>query len=215
VRELRNLGIEKKFFISREASKVAIHMMTRQSGKKERDNAPFTVAGQELSDSHHVHSKHLGQARSPCQSCVSWARTVVLEARIGKGLHHLGTSPEQRLTPLNCLSPNSLTRRRQRLNSIRPAHSRLRNRHIILGHLEGRATMGNTTSFNNVTQIVETGGGLLLDASAFANMSSTHGPLSLRFDTVWIVDAGVPPLGPYEATSSVAFENLSGKWSGA
>jgi hypothetical protein len=73
--------------------------------------------------------------------------------------------------------------------------------------------MGNTTSFNNVTQIVETGGGLLLDASAFAN-TSTHGPLSLTFDTVWIVD-GDAPLGPYEATSSVAFENLSGKWSGA
>jgi len=75
--------------------------------------------------------------------------------------------------------------------------------------------MGNTTSFNNVTQIVETGGGLLLDASAFVNMSSTHGPLSLTFDTVWIVDAGVAPLGPYEATSSAAFENSSGKWSGA
>jgi hypothetical protein len=74
--------------------------------------------------------------------------------------------------------------------------------------------MGNTTSFYNVTQTVETGGGLLLDASAFAN-TSTHGPFSLTFDTVWIVDAGVAPLGPYEATSSVAFENLSGKWSGA
>ena len=74
--------------------------------------------------------------------------------------------------------------------------------------------MGNTTSFNNVTQIVETGGGLLLAASAFANMSSTHGPLSLTFDTVWVVDAGAAPLGPYEVTSSVAYENLSGKWSG-
>jgi hypothetical protein len=74
--------------------------------------------------------------------------------------------------------------------------------------------MGNTTSFNNVTQIVETGGGLLLDASAFAN-TSTYGSLSLTFDTVWIVDAEVAPLGPYEATSSVVFENLSGKWSGA
>jgi hypothetical protein len=73
--------------------------------------------------------------------------------------------------------------------------------------------MGNTTSFNNVTQIVETSGGLLLDASAFAN-TSTHGPLSLTFDTVWIVDNEVAPLGPYETTSSVAFENLSGKWSG-
>jgi len=79
---------------------------------------------------------------------------------------------------------------------------------------KARTTMGNTTSFNNVTQVIETGGGLLLDASAFANMS-THGPLSLTFDTVWIVDAGEAPLGPYEATSSVAFENLSGKWSGA
>jgi len=77
-----------------------------------------------------------------------------------------------------------------------------------------RKGMGNTTSFSNVTHIVETGGGLLLDASAFANMSSTHGPLSLTFDTVWVVDAGVAPLGPYEATSSVAYENLSGKWSG-
>ena len=75
--------------------------------------------------------------------------------------------------------------------------------------------MGNTTSFNNVTQTIETGGGLLLDASAFANMSSNHGPVSLTFDTVWVVDAGDAPLGPYEATSSVAFENLSGKWSGA
>lgn len=73
--------------------------------------------------------------------------------------------------------------------------------------------MGNATSFNNVTQVVETGGGLLLDASSFANMS-TYGPLSLNFDTVWIVDAGAAPLGPYEATTSVAFENLSGKWSG-
>lgn len=73
--------------------------------------------------------------------------------------------------------------------------------------------MGNTTSFNNVTQVVETGGGLLLDASAFANMSP-HGPLSLNFDTVWVVDAGDAPLGPYETTSPVAFENLSGKWSG-
>jgi len=84
----------------------------------------------------------------------------------------------------------------------------------FVNHPEGRAKMGNTTSFNNVTQIVGTGGGLLLDASAFANMS-THGPLSLTFDTVWIVDAGDAPLGPYEATSSVAFENLSGKWNGA
>jgi hypothetical protein len=55
-------------------------------------------------------------------------------------------------------------------------------------------------SFNNVTQIVETGGGLLLDASAFSNMSSTHGLLSLTFDTVWVVDAGVTPLGPYDRT---------------
>jgi hypothetical protein len=74
--------------------------------------------------------------------------------------------------------------------------------------------MGNTTSFNNVTQVVETSGGLLLDASAFANMS-THDPVSLNFDTVWVADAGGAPLGPYETTSSVAFENLSGKWSGA
>ena len=73
--------------------------------------------------------------------------------------------------------------------------------------------MGNTTSFNNVTQTVETGGGLLLDASGFANMT-THGPLSLTFDTVWVADGGEAPLGPYETTSSVTFENLSGKWSG-
>jgi len=60
--------------------------------------------------------------------------------------------------PLNCLSPSSLTRRGQRFKS---ASSQF-------GHPddpEGRATMGNTTSFTNVTQIVETGGGLLLDAS--------------------------------------------------
>lgn len=74
--------------------------------------------------------------------------------------------------------------------------------------------MGNTTSFNNVTQIVETTGGLLLDTSAFTNMSY-HGPLSLTFDTVWVVDSVDAPVGPYEATSSMAFENLSGKWSGA
>ena len=74
--------------------------------------------------------------------------------------------------------------------------------------------MGNTTSFNNVTQNVETRGGLLLDASTFTNMS-THGPLNLAFDTVWVVDAGVAPIGPYEAMSSVTYENLSGTWSGA
>jgi len=73
--------------------------------------------------------------------------------------------------------------------------------------------MGNTTSFHNVTQIVETGGGLLLDTNAFANMTF-HGPVSLTFDTVWVADAGGAPLGPYEATTPVAFENLSGKWSG-
>ena len=74
--------------------------------------------------------------------------------------------------------------------------------------------MGNTTSFSNVTQFVETGGALLLDANAFAN-TSIYGQLSLTFDTVWMVDAGDAPLGPYETTSSVAFENLSGRWSGA
>ena len=73
--------------------------------------------------------------------------------------------------------------------------------------------MGNTTSFNNVTQAVETSGGLLLDASGFTNMT-THGPLSLSFDTVWVSDGGDAPLGPYEASSSVTFENLSGRWSG-
>jgi hypothetical protein len=35
VRELRNLGIEDNNFISREVSKVAIHMMTRHSTRKE------------------------------------------------------------------------------------------------------------------------------------------------------------------------------------
>jgi len=73
--------------------------------------------------------------------------------------------------------------------------------------------MGNTTSFTNVTQVVGTDGGLLLDTSSFANMS-THGPLSLTFDTVWVADAGGAPLGPYEATSSAVFENLSGTWRG-
>jgi hypothetical protein len=42
VRELRNLGIEKKNFISREASKVAIHMMTRHSAKEERKKEETT-----------------------------------------------------------------------------------------------------------------------------------------------------------------------------
>jgi hypothetical protein len=74
--------------------------------------------------------------------------------------------------------------------------------------------MGNTTSFNNVTQIVETRGGLLLDASTFANVS-IHASLNLAFDTVWVAGAGGAPLGPYEATSPVIYENLSGKWSGA
>jgi hypothetical protein len=74
--------------------------------------------------------------------------------------------------------------------------------------------MGNTTSFHAVTSVVETGGGLLLDTSAFANMS-THGPVTLTFDTVWVADAGDAPVGPYMPTSSVVFENLSGKWSGA
>jgi len=73
--------------------------------------------------------------------------------------------------------------------------------------------MGNATSFQNVSQVVETGGGLLLDTSAFANVT-TQGPVSLTFDTVWVADAGNAPVGPYEATTSVVFENLSGKWSG-
>lgn len=75
--------------------------------------------------------------------------------------------------------------------------------------------MGNTTSFNNVTQVVETRGGLLLDASTFTN-TTTHEPLSLAFNTVWVVDAGVDtPMGPYEATSPVtSYENLLGRWSG-
>ncbi len=76
--------------------------------------------------------------------------------------------------------------------------------------------MGNTISFNNVTQVVETRGELLLDASTFANMT-THGSLSLDFNTIWVVDAGEEtPMGPYEATSPVThYENLSGRWSGA
>jgi hypothetical protein len=74
--------------------------------------------------------------------------------------------------------------------------------------------MGNTTSFHAVTHMVETGGGLLLDANAFASMS-THGPVTLTFDTIWIADAGDAPVGPYMTTDSGVFENLSGKWSGA
>ncbi|KAF8263292.1 hypothetical protein EI94DRAFT_1741241 [Lactarius quietus] len=78
--------------------------------------------------------------------------------------------------------------------------------------------MGNnfSASFNNVTQIVETRGGLLLDASSFAN-GSTHGPLSLTFNTVWVVDAEEEgtPIGPYQATSpETHYENLLGRWSG-
>ncbi|KAH8990935.1 hypothetical protein EDB86DRAFT_2831045 [Lactarius hatsudake] len=73
--------------------------------------------------------------------------------------------------------------------------------------------MGNTISFNNVTQVVETRGGLLLDASTFANMT-THGPLGLAFNTVWVVEAGEDtPIGPYETTSPLTYENLSGRWS--
>jgi len=73
--------------------------------------------------------------------------------------------------------------------------------------------MGNTTSFHAVTHTVGTGGGLLLDANAFANMS-THGPVTLTFDTVWVADSGDAPVGPYMTTSSGVFENLSGKWAG-
>ena len=74
--------------------------------------------------------------------------------------------------------------------------------------------MGNTTSFYGVTNVVQTGGGLLLDANAFPNMS-THGPVTLSFDTVWVADAGDAPVGPYMTTTSAVFENVSGKWSGA
>jgi hypothetical protein len=74
--------------------------------------------------------------------------------------------------------------------------------------------MGNTTSFYGVTNVVQTGGGLLLDANAFSNMTA-HGPVTLSFDTVWIADAGDAPVGPYMTTSSAVFENVSGKWSGA
>lgn len=58
VRELRNLGIEKKFFISQEASKVAIHMMTRHSGKKEgtTHHSPWLDESEKLSDGHRVDS---------------------------------------------------------------------------------------------------------------------------------------------------------------
>lgn len=75
--------------------------------------------------------------------------------------------------------------------------------------------MGNTTSFNNVTQVVETRGGLLLDTSSFANVT-THGPLNLTFSTVWVVGTEEDtPVGPYEATTSKTYENLLGRWSGA
>lgn len=97
--------------------------------------------------------------------------------------------------------------------------------HLLVGEVDSSRTgtpsltpdchhkMGNTTSFHAVTHIVETGG-LLLDANAFANMS-THGPVTLTFDTVWVADASDAPVGPYMTTSSGVFENLSGKWSGA
>lgn len=78
--------------------------------------------------------------------------------------------------------------------------------------------MGNTTSsFTNVTQLVDTQGGLLLDANTFANMS-TYGSLDLAFTTVWVVDLQdeETPIGPYETTIPGAhYENLSGTWSGA
>jgi hypothetical protein len=49
----------------------------------------------------------------------------------------------------------------------------IRDWHNILDPSGNRHTMGNTMSFNTtVTQIVEMGGGFLLDASAFANMST-------------------------------------------
>jgi hypothetical protein len=56
VRELRNLGIEKKIFISREASKVAIHMMTRHGKKKEMTThrTPWLDESEKLCDGHHV-----------------------------------------------------------------------------------------------------------------------------------------------------------------
>jgi hypothetical protein len=77
--------------------------------------------------------------------------------------------------------------------------------------------MGNTTSFTNVTQVVETHGGLLLDASTFANMS-TYGSLNLAFNTVWVANAQdeETPIGPYETTlPETHYENLSGTWTGA
>ena len=80
-------------------------------------------------------------------------------------------------------------------------------------------TMGNATStihFTNVTQVVETRGGLLQDTSTFENMT-TYGPLNLTFSTVWVVGTeDDTPIGPYEITSPVThYENLSGRWSGA
>jgi hypothetical protein len=56
VRELRNLGIEKKIFISQEASKVAIHMMTRHGAKKEEKThgSPWLDESEKLSGCHHV-----------------------------------------------------------------------------------------------------------------------------------------------------------------
>lgn len=80
--------------------------------------------------------------------------------------------------------------------------------------------MGNKASaisFSNVTHAVDTRGGLLLDANAFAN-ASTYEALDLTFQTVWIVNAEdeATPIGPYEATfPETHYENLSGRWSGA
>jgi hypothetical protein len=80
--------------------------------------------------------------------------------------------------------------------------------------------MGNKASaisFTNVTHAVNTRGGLLLDASAFAN-ASTYESLDLTFHTVWVVNAEdeATPIGPYEATfPETHYENLSGRWSGA
>jgi len=53
------LGIEKKFFMSQAASKVAIHMMTRHSAKKEETthHSPWLDEGEKLNDGHHVNGE--------------------------------------------------------------------------------------------------------------------------------------------------------------
>jgi hypothetical protein len=66
------LGIEEKIFMSREASKVAIHIMTRHSAKKEETthHSPWLDESEKLSDGHHVDSvSDLGQANRDVLNC--------------------------------------------------------------------------------------------------------------------------------------------------